>query len=63
MSKLDPPWLRLLNALQSDWRDAEILKENDPDPYLERQLRAAGKWPPDRHSARNVETALHLENK
>jgi hypothetical protein len=41
----NPPWLPLLNALHISWRDSEILKGNDPDPYLEEQLRAAGKWP------------------
>jgi hypothetical protein len=41
----NPPWLPLLNALHQSWRDSEILKGNDPDPYLEEQLRAAGRWP------------------
>lgn len=48
----NPPWLQLLNALHVSWRDAEILKGNDPDPYLEEHLRACGKWPAHLASAR-----------
>jgi hypothetical protein len=47
----DPPWLDLLNALQSEWRVAEILKDRNPDPYLEGRLRAMGVWPPKAESA------------
>jgi len=41
----DPPWLRLLHAIHLEWREAEILKGNNPDPEIERWLREAGKWP------------------
>ena len=47
----DPPWLDLLNALQSEWRLTEILKDRNPDPYLEQQLRGMGVWPPKQESA------------
>ena len=53
---LNPPWLHLLNALQKEWRMAQILKDHDPDPELEKHLRAKGAWPPppDRLSAKRV---------
>ena len=44
--RYNPPWLHLLNALQKDWRTTQILKDHNPDPDLERQLRAKGVWPP-----------------
>jgi hypothetical protein len=47
----NPAWLPLLNALHQSWRDGEILKGNDPDPYLEEQLRATGRWPHAPHAA------------
>lgn len=40
-----PAWLPLLNALQRDWREAEILKDKNPDPVIEKKLREAGIWP------------------
>lgn len=40
-----PAWLPLLNSLHRDWREAEILKGRNPDPYIEQQLRQTGKWP------------------
>ena len=43
---LNPPWLHLLNALQKEWRTGELLKDRNPDPFLEDQLRAQGAWPP-----------------
>ena len=44
--RYNPPWLHLLNALQKDWRTSQILKDHNPDPDLEKQLRAKGVWPP-----------------
>ena len=44
--RYNPPWLHLLNALQKDWRTSQILKDHNPDPDLERQLRAKGLRPP-----------------
>jgi hypothetical protein len=41
-----PPWYHLLNALQKEWRESEIEKGGDPDPYIERLLWQAEKWPP-----------------
>jgi len=62
MSNLkNPPWLHLLNALHLNWRDTEVLKGNDPDPYLEQELREAGKWPPKPPPSREVETTLASE--
>lgn len=60
-SKLSPPWLYLLNALQKDWRTAELLKDRNPDPLLERQLRERGDWPPqpDRMSRDRIERRAH----
>ena len=60
--KSTPPWLYLLNALQKDWRTGELLKDRDPDAYLEQQLRRNGAWPPklDRLAARpEVERRTH----
>lgn len=41
-----PPWIRLLNQAQRDWRTTEILKGRDPDTHIERELKRAGRWPP-----------------
>ena len=41
----NPPWFPLLNAMQRDWRDREILRDRNPDPSIEKQLREIGKWP------------------
>ena len=42
----NPPWLYLLNAMQKEWRTAQILKDRNPDPELEKHLRTKGVWPP-----------------
>jgi len=42
----NPPWLNLLNALQIEWRTSQILKDQNPDPVLEKHLRDKGVWPP-----------------
>lgn len=42
----DPPWLPLLDPINREWRAAQILKGRNPDPYIEKQLREAGVWPP-----------------
>ena len=42
---INPPWLPLLNAMQRDWRDREVLRDRDPDPSIEKQLREIGQWP------------------
>ena len=44
--KINPPWLHLLDALQRGWREKEIGRGRDPDPYIEEKLREAGVWPP-----------------
>ena len=56
----DPPWLDLLNALQSEWRLTEILRDRNPDPYLETQLRANGVWPRGQDSASHSSYAAML---
>lgn len=49
LSERNPPlWLHLLLPQQKAWRQTEILKGRDPDPYIEKQLRAAGAWPEKR---------------
>jgi hypothetical protein len=40
-----PPWIDQLNALQSEWREAELLRGRDPDPYIENLLRVLGSKP------------------
>ena len=40
------PWLHLLTPLDAAWREKEIGKGRNPDPYIEKQLRKAGVWPP-----------------
>jgi hypothetical protein len=40
-----PPWLRLLSPMQKAWRETQILKGRDPDPYIVKQLKEAGDWP------------------
>lgn len=44
-SDLDPPWLHLLKPFDRNWREKEIAKGRNPDPYIEQQLREAGVWP------------------
>jgi hypothetical protein len=44
--RYNPPWLYLLNALQVEWRTSQILKDQNPDPDLEKHLRDKGVWPP-----------------
>jgi len=46
ISKYNPPWLHLLNALQREWRTSQILRDLNPDPDLEKHLREKGVWPP-----------------
>jgi hypothetical protein len=41
-----PPWMHLLMPMQKAWRESEILKGRNPDPYIEEKLREAGVWPP-----------------
>jgi hypothetical protein len=41
----DPPWLYLLDPMNRGWREKRILKGENPDPYIEDQLRRAGAWP------------------
>lgn len=52
---LTPPWLHLLNALEKEWRTAEILKDRDPDAFLEKHLRATGAWPDGQQRTRKPE--------
>ena len=42
----NPPWLHLLEPINLAWREKQILKGRDPDPYIEEQLRKDGVWPP-----------------
>ena len=42
-----PPWLHLLDPINRGLREKEIGKGRDPDPYIEKQLREAGVWPPN----------------
>jgi hypothetical protein len=35
----------VLDPQQQAWREHQFLKGRNPDPYIEEQLRAAGKWP------------------
>lgn len=46
MTDETPPWLHLLEPMQLAWREKEIGKGRDPDPYIEKQLLEAGVWPP-----------------
>ena len=40
-----PPWIHLLTPVWQGWREDQILKGRDPDPYIERKLREDGLWP------------------
>lgn len=42
----DAPWLHLLEPENRAWREKQILKGRDPDPYIEKQLVESGSWPP-----------------
>jgi hypothetical protein len=42
----EPPWLRLLEPVWRAWRENEILKGRNPDPYIEGKLKEACRWPP-----------------
>ena len=56
-----PPWLSLLNALHREWRESQIQRGGDPDAYIEKNLREAGRWPqPDSKRAIPAPTNLHL---
>jgi hypothetical protein len=46
-----PPWLFLLTPLERGWREKQLLKGRDPDPYIEQQLIEAGKWTADSGNA------------
>lgn len=46
MSNSNPPWLFLLEPMQKAWREKEIGKGRNPDPYIEQKLKEAGVWPP-----------------
>lgn len=39
-----PPWFHVLRKDQQVWRESEILKGRDPDPYLEKTLIEKGLW-------------------
>jgi hypothetical protein len=41
----NPPWLRVLNAMELEWRDTEIEKGRDPDGFLDEVLRRTERWP------------------
>jgi hypothetical protein len=41
-----PAWLHLLSPMQRAWRETQILKGRNPDPYVVDRLKEAGKWPP-----------------
>ena len=41
-----PPWIHKLEPLWRAWREGQILKGRNPDPYLEERLIEAGEWPP-----------------
>lgn len=43
-----PPWLFLLSPMDRGWRETQILKGRNPDPHIERELIAAGKWSRDK---------------
>ena len=47
----EPWWLTHLTPMELAWREKQILKGRDPDPYIEEKLRDAGvipsKSPPD----------------
>jgi hypothetical protein len=52
MAKPNPPWLHLVEPQWRAWRDDQILKGRDPDPYMEEKLIEAGVWkPPPRPTA------------
>ncbi len=42
----DPPWLYLIDFMNRGWREKQILKGRNPDPYMEQKLVEAGIWPP-----------------
>jgi hypothetical protein len=55
-----PPWLYLLNALQKDWREAEISKGRNPDLHIAKQLHEEGRWPAERISQEALRTRTAL---
>ena len=57
ISKSDPTWLPLLNALQLEWRDRECMAGRDPDSVIEQDLIRQQRWPIASHPTR---TALRL---
>lgn len=40
-----PPWLHLLTPMERAWREKQILKGRNPDPYIVDRLKEAGSWP------------------
>jgi len=49
--RAEPLWLYLLEPMNRAWREDQILKGRDPDPYIEKQLREAGVWPPQNENS------------
>lgn len=43
-----PPWFHLLDDVNKAWREDQIVRGKNPDPYIEAQLKAAGVWPPSK---------------
>ena len=41
-----PPWLFLLEHHWAAWRENELAKGRDPDPYIEQKLGGVDLWPP-----------------
>jgi hypothetical protein len=42
----EPPWLYLVDDAGRAWREKQLAKGRDPDPYMEKVLREQGIWPP-----------------
>jgi hypothetical protein len=40
-----PPWLDFLAPNLKEWRQREIEKARNPDPFIEKHLRRVGIWP------------------
>jgi hypothetical protein len=49
-----PPWLHKLEPIWQAWREKEIGKGRDPDPYIEKKLIEAGVWPPQKDKSDNA---------
>lgn len=46
-----PPWLHLLQPQWRAWRENEILRGRNPDPYIEKQLIERGQWKPEENKS------------